>query len=879
MDDQPPVNDSVPERPLPPEQLPGAQQPVPSQFTDLPRPARRGDGGVAVPFDPMGYQVFSTLTEVIQKKAAAEDVLTKGQIDAARRKATFVPKFPTIESMYAHHPELQRVGRLRIERVQPQWYDDQFGQKNRVSGTLDFNHACIGSEEFARKFGGFRYRVFGLLEQENRENVGGPPQPVEIAVAEFEVPVPPNLENLPIAEGHGGGEFPSPIPMFGQTMFGTPYGRRQGMLPNYPFFQQPQMSPQGVPVEPVLNFASRVMEQRQPATPPMSDAMWHVFGEQSKNATQTMRETMDAQQRMMLQHNEQLQRQVEQERSRALDMANRPTDMVQMVESVAKLTSAQKGGMDSDSMRQLRDEHERQIRHQQDLHERAITRTTEDHERALKTQRDDLERIASRERDATEMKVRISDERIKELEQRLEYRERQLMDDAERRERQLKDEFARALDSRDKDHMHRMGEMKDVYQREISTTKEMHDRELRMRETIVNSTSTTTDKAHAIEMRSLQTDLAKLTGELAEKRRMVEEHLAEKNKPLLQQVQELQSTTEALQEIAGGGKDDDSNDGDKKWYDSELVKAIAPIVVAKATELFPKMAEAAREQNAAHQNPQMQGQPMPHGLPPRQQPRQILPPRRKNRVMFADTEGTPLRDFDNLPARGVAGDMGQKRSGPRPFEIEAPGVEAGPAEMPPAPLPRQQPRAVQPQRMPGGQVGYPANPAANAAAVLTEEGAAQAPTQGAASSLTNAPAAAAGGDEWMSFSWMPMERNDAVNFIQQLESAFNLKIQPQALVQGFCSNYPMETIAQIPQSIPIARLIETVRTSPATARMGIASGGGRRYLSDVWAEMVKRLEDWKAQGAPKGPTPATEVPPVSQVAPSEPDESAQGGNE
>lgn len=847
-----PSTDPVPEEPLPPDQLPGSSGiGLPTPYADLPRPGRKGDGAAAIPFDPLGYGVLSSLAEVEQKPEKNDQTLTKAQIDAARRKAHFIAKYSTLEGMYAQHPELVRVGRLRVERIQPQWAEDAYGQKVRVCGTLDFRHPCVSSETFARTFGGFKYRVFGMVDQENRENQGGPPQPVEIAVAEFEVPVQPNLDNLPIAAvDMGAAEMPPVHPMFA-PMNATPYGKRAGMpTPQFPFYP-PAAAPAAMPIEPVLNFAATAM--RQPAAPPVSDAVWKVLASANETSAQAIREASASNARILEQRLEATERQVELERQRALEAQNRPTDMVQMVRSVAELTAAQKGGLDSDAMRQLRDDHDRQLRHEKDAHERLIARLNEEHARALQQQRDDNERLITREREASEMKLRIADQRIADLERRAQEQERYLNSEAERKERLARDEMQRILDMRERENAARISEMKEARARELSELKEaqarelasisaMHDRELRMRDTLQNNTQQTTSTAHDIEVRNLQNEISKLTAELADKKRIVEEHLAEKNRPLLEQVQEIQATQAALQEIAGGGKEDDDDDdkpGERKWYQEPIVMEVAKMALAKGADAIPKLMEKVGTGAVpAASAPAAMGPRMAPAAMPMARPRTALPPRRRNRVMFSDADGTPLRTSADLPSpRPTPGDMSQKTGAPRQFDIEPPAMDMGgpmtPLQPPPArpSMPPQQPAARPVQQ----QSVAPATPPAAQAQ----------------------PAAAAPAEDWSAFGWMPMDLSESAMFIGHLEQAHAAEMPPAALVQLFCDRFPMEMVAQIPSLIPIDKFIETLRVCPVTKGRKISGGGGRRYLTDVWKLLNERIEAWKKEpAAAEPPAPA-----------------------
>ena len=841
-------------------QLPGGSAPTP--LMDLPKPARRGDGGVNVPFDPLGYSVFSSLTEVNPSKPVKpDDVLTKGQADAARRKQRFVPKFATLESMYAENPQLVTVGKIRIVRIQPQYADDPYsGRKQRVSGVLSFRHPCIGSEDFARRFGGFRYQVFGLLDQENRENNGGPPQPVEVAVAEFEIPLNPNFENLPIAETDAAEQAPPVHPMFA-PMPGSPYGRAPGMQqPQYPFFQQQQPSQSQMPVEPVLNFATQVMQRQQQPSAPISDAFWQVVGRQTESAQQNMRELSEQNMRILRENNEALQRQLEGERTRQMEVFQRPNDMVQTIEAVSKLTQAQKGGMDSDVMRQLRDDHERTVHRLVEDHERMLGRIREEHDRAIKSQRDDLERVNARENAAFDLKMKYAQDRVSELERRMETRERELREEIERRERQARDEMKLVMDARERELQARMSDTKDLHARELQNLKDMHDREIRTRDAILNNNTQVAEKAHAIEMRAVQTDLAKMSGELAEKKAIVEQHLAEKNKPLLEQVREMSETSAALKDLTGGGDDDkDEPEADKKWYQEPMVQQAAMTLIPKMLEmgqglLNKKTAEAPGQAPMPGQGAPQQMGPGPQMVPTG------LPPRRRRRLMFSDGESAPIREFGEIPrVEHSPQDVGRQVGQVRPFTVDGPGNDMGgggqqyPQQYPQAAPQQQYQQPVQPQPPQyAPQQQYPQQPPAYAPR----------PAQVAAP-----PAPMPSADDWSAFTWLPMAPNETQQFVMQLNEAFSRQVPPEELVKAFTTSYPMAIIAQIPSLIPIDRFVQSIRTSPATSPMPIATGGGRRYLADVWEKLQAAITAWQATQSAPSETPASPASPATEPTP------------
>jgi hypothetical protein len=867
--DETPSREPVPEQSFPPERLsPSASVPPPTPFADLPKPSRKGDSGVAVPFDPMGYAVLESLAEVQPKTGSDGGApVTKAQIDAARRKARFVPKFPTLESMYAEYPRLLTSGKLRVVRETPQWVDDPYTGKTRVSGTLAFKHPCVTSEEFTRQFGGQKYRVFGLLEQEDPANSGGPPQLVEVAVAEFDLPLAPNLENLPVAEAdigsYGASDPPMPFPMYqSQQMFNpSPYGRRAGMPPQYPYYmpqQMPGMPGMAADTSPVFNFAKSVMEQqRAAAPPPMPEAFWNVLGRQGESGQENLRFMAEQQSRMAQAQIEALQQQLMQERQTAREQMSRPSDLVSTVEAVAKLTEAQKGGADSDVMRQLRDDHERNMRHAKEEADRAMARTVESHERELARLKEDYERLLVRERDSAEQRVKLAETRNDILERNLERRERELRDEGDKGVHRTREDMQRIMDSRDRDFQMQIMHLKDLHSREMSNLQSLQDREARMNESMRANTMQVTEQAHNIEMRSVRNDLAKLSGELAEKRAAVEAHQLEANKPLLEKVKEIQETTAALEALAGGKGGDDGPD-EEKWYNGALVRDLAKVALGKGAEILPKLMKAAADAGGgkaggSDEMPVM-GMTSNHQLPP-QSPVSRLPPRQRKKIMFADSEGPRMSDaYAGLPRPSHdPRDRGPKTGAPRPFYPDAPPGGFGdpesahhpmqhpPQEAPPTqgfesymgPAPSQQP---QPE---------PRAPKAARRAVAAPPAEADAQPQSPEEDK----------DPWEAFSWMPMARAEAVQFVTQLEQAAQAKVPPNLLVDQFVAAYPMEVVSQVPAMIPIKRLIEAVRSSSATSSMMLATGGGRRFLADVWAELSKRVEEWKS--SPKGDTAAT----------------------
>jgi len=811
-----------------------------SPFADLPKPGRKSESG-AVPFDPIGYHTFQNLQEVKPEPTRAP-----------AKRSRMVPKYSALETMYGQHPDIASRGKLRIERIEPAWYTSPTGENCKVKGILAFAHQPLGTQEFAGLFGGFRYRVFGMLEMETAENVGGPPQMVDVACAEFEIPVQPNLDNLPMAETDMGiGPQPMdqyPMPM-GGSMY-SPYGRRQNMMAPMPFYQpfmpqQQQMPQVGQPLEPVLNFAEKMMNRPQPmyqqASPP--DAFYNAVTKQNESAQENMRHLSMQNAELLSRQLEHTQKQLEEERRRSLDVANKPTDVVQMVGAMSQLVQAQKGSADSEVVRQMRDDHERAMRRQQEDSERAQAKLSQDYDRSL-----------AREREAFQARGTILETRIKDLENQIDRREREHKDEVERRERSTRDEFTRILDSREREHMQRVSDLQGMHTRELANVKEMYEREIRLQQTLQVNTSQTITQTHAIEMRSLQTDLAKLSADLEQKKTIVEQHMAEKNKPLLEQVQELQQMSAAIQQIAGPVDGATGEEGDKKWYDSELFKEVAKVALAKGADLLPKLAEAAKGQAS----PQVNMPPPQMGGPV--QMRRLGPGRRGaggRRLTFADSDGPPLVSHEHEmipPPQSMTEDRVVSRQSharkPQPFMSSPPP--------PPMTEPQQQMSYDPVYHQPTGQTyaqpqAYPSYPpAAQPQYASAPAMAAAQPQQPQRPVMQAAPAE----DPWKPFEWIPLPLEAVQQIMLQFDQACTQKIAPEVIVDGLAQNYPVGVLSELHNQLKIERLIETIRSAPATKDSILATGRGRRWLQDVWAQIEEKVVELQKKEAEKPEEPA-----------------------
>jgi hypothetical protein len=709
----------------------------------------------------------------------------------------------------------------------------------RVSGTLAFRHPIIDDASFAQRFGGFRYRVFGIVDQENRENKGGPPQPVEIAVAEFEIPTPPNIHNLPLmdaSETEPWGFQPGATP----DMNYSPYARRPGAP--MPYAGNPQDN-----LGPLLSLTERVMARNEPRS--MSDEAWKLIGRQSETAVSTLRDSSDRQTQLLISQIDRLERQLEEERRVSREQSNRPTDMVQMVDGMSRLVSSTKGNTDSEVLRQMRDDHERLTRQMSEDHERSMTRVREENERVIARMNRDAEHALSRERENNEMRIRIAEQRSKDLEHQLTARENDWRNEADRREARVREDMQRVLDMHDREHTKRVEELTATFNMQLQNLREMQDREVRMNESVQTTSRAAAEQAHAIEMRSITSELAKAKAELSEKARLLSQYESEKNKPLLEQVREHKETMESLGDLAGRDDDDDEKEtgGETKWWNSPMAQQVAGVLVSEGAKLIPKAAEgikAARETSRQQSLPAAPPARRAMQMPPAMR-RSGLPGRTKPRVTFSDADGPRLRSsaFDELPAPSHEGDVSQKVGAPRPFTPEGPGYDYDQPAFEAQSMPQPQPMAAQPRHPTSARPAPSPRPAPAA------------PSPAPAAQATP-PAAAGQADDWSAFSWLPMSPGDVKSFIEQMNLALTQGASSEALGQSFCANYPPDVIVQLLQTIDVKRLVESIRVCPATKDLPIASGKGKRFLSDTWAYM-NRFVQAQAQ-AKQEPTPEPE---------------------
>lgn len=789
-------------------------------LTDLPFPARRArpiSFGVAE--DPFGLRG--------QFPAALEETPPQDEVERAaetsRRGAGRIPKFPTVETMYAAYPDIHRTGKVRVVRTEPKWWVDALsGQRMKVNGILSKHEAPISTAEIERRYGGYKYEVFGMLEKFDRDDPGGPPRMVDVAVAEFEIPMDPVSDSRPIEEN---------------TMF--PFWNRRGQPA-----QMPQQQQGGNPGEwgPVLQFAKEMARGNGEST---SNTAFETLARQGEMTTQQIQDLARQQINALEKRNERLELALQETQAR---MNERPDNIGSIIQGVAALNQSTRTSASSEELQVLRDQHDREM-----------SRLREDH-------RADLDRL-SRERDREVDRIRIdSDARVeraedkqKDLREGFERRERELRDEFERRERQFRDELARQVKSQAEN-----------YERRLDDMRQNHDREVRMLKSMQDNTVQTTAAAHGVELRAAQTELAKITAELTTKQQLVDAAIAEKNRPLMDQVSEIKNLAEAL----GLVNDKEELPPPPTAENAPLYEKLIMALMQKADTLLPQLSALAGKGPPAGQPSAQPGVPPAAAMMTAQPAAPSLPPRPSTRMRFSDAEGPPVMYQE------PAGTIYPPAAAQQEERQQMPATSYAPM----APLPYMPPG--QGSQIPSamgyaaqGQSVYPTSPTTSTQAAPMSSAPPAAMAQAPMGTPTagdfvkpdepQAPSDAASPalqeqQPWSLFSWIPLPISEIQGLSTTLIKACVEKVEPSALVHSFVQEHGIEVISLIPQAIDVDRFIESVRSDPATRSSILATGKGKRYLEDVW-DSINAAVQQDQSGADK---------PAEPKEPSEPSESS-----
>ncbi|MHC4617150.1 MAG: hypothetical protein ACYTEQ_05285 [Planctomycetota bacterium] len=319
-------------------------------------------------------------------------------------------------------------------RVTPDWWPDpSTGQRVKVSGILGYHDIAMSTEDISREYGGYKFKIYGMLEKVDPQDRGGPPSMVDVAVAEFSLPTEP-IVRYPLMSGEeidmGAGGWPT-------------YERRGGRYPAQA--QQGTQAGSGQEVGAALSFAEKLLERDRGSG--QNPAVLQAFAQQGQHANEQLRTISEQQAQMLKDQNDELRTQIrsmQEEIRRGNDSMqeeirrgnDKPSDIVAMTHAVAGLNQSMRTSASSDELRALKEEHERAIVRMQQEHEREAERNSRERDR-------EIERVRSE----AQSRVERLEERMKDTRESFERRERDQREEYERRERSQREEFKRQNDS------------------------------------------------------------------------------------------------------------------------------------------------------------------------------------------------------------------------------------------------------------------------------------------------------------------------------------------------------------------------------------------------------------------------------------------------
>ncbi|MHC4617151.1 MAG: hypothetical protein ACYTEQ_05290 [Planctomycetota bacterium] len=342
--------------------------------------------------------------------------------------------------------------------------------------------------------------------------------------------------------------------------------------------------------------------------------------------------------------------------------------------------------------------------------------------------------------------------------------------------------------------------------------------------------------------------MAKLNAELGRAQQMVDVHMAEQNKPLLDKVTEVRQLSDAL----GLSPDKDATSPTELGMQGPLYERLLMGLISNADKLLPQLtglikkdggqgqeAQAAQEQQAVAMQQQQQ------------QNRRALPPRRPRRMMFADPEAAPVREYDHIEAPKLPTEQEREAMPATAYSVGAPVPYMPPQQQqqqsrqPPPQQPQQpqQPQPTQPrqyvqQSLPQQQPQQlpritDSAPAPQAQKALRQRQPAQKPE-----SLAQPVSPGEAVQPMSQFEWIGLPPEQLINFLGFLDKSCVEAKPPTEVAAELVQAYGKDLIQAIVASLDFDRLIASIRTDPATAEQSVlATGKGKRFLVDVWAQL------------------------------------------
>lgn len=747
-----------------------------SDMAELPFPARRARPIEVEPaIDPFGSNEFS---EQLEETSPQDEVLRHAE---RSRRGAKVPRFPTVETMYSAYPDIKRIGKIRIVRLEPKWWiEPMTGQRIRINGILGTHEKPLSTRDIEDLYGGYKYEVFGMMEKYDREDPGGPPSMIDAAVAEFEIPRDPITSERPVQEE--------------EAMHPMLWGRRG------------QSRPSGGgglgDVSTVLDFAERMARSNgKGAVESTPSTAFETLARQGEMTTTQLRDAYERQMAELVRRNERLETAIQDMQTR---MSEKPDNIGSILQGVASLNQSHRTSASAEELQVLRDQHDREM-----------TRLREDHRGSIDQLMRERDREVERARVDADARVDRIEDKLKDMRESAERRERELRDEFERRERQSRDEHKRQFDTQAQN-----------FESRLSDLRQNHDREVRLLKSMQENTFQATTTAHGAELRSSQAELSRVMAELNSKQHLVDAAIAEKNRPLLDQVSEIRILAEQL-----GISADKEPPPPPMPENAPLYEKLLMAAMSKADQILPQLASltgravpgaAAAAAVPAAQQPyaQLQAPPQMQGLPPRP----------ATRMSFADSSGPPMQERS---APYVSQSPGERNGMPAtsyspmaPMPYSPPGAAAQGPMGPPA---YTQPQQMQQMQQPQMQQPQPVGPQLQQAPQFQPQ-----PQPGAGEFVRPSEPELLEEKPWSKFEWVPLPITEVQGLAATLMQACMQRVEPTALVQALVDEHGAELVSLVPGVVDLSKFIEAVRSDPATRNTVLATGRGKRFLEDTW---------------------------------------------
>ena len=389
-----------------------------------------------------------------------------------------------------------------------------------------------------------------------------------------------------------------------------------------------------------------------------------------------------------------------------------------------------------------------------------------------------------------ENELHRSEERVRELQMQFDRERNALKDEGERRERAAKSEVETKFSLMKEQLENRVKDLEIAHDREIRQLKDAHDKELRSTERLSGSEIKVSEKTQGMQLSVMQGELNRVATELAQAKSEVEQSRAERLKPITQQVQEIRATAEALG-MTGEGAAEKEGMGEKLFnIFSNNPGPILGVVGALAQKVVPSIAGAATGQPA-----QVAAGAQPRALPAQQQPQQR---RQAPRMIFSEDDTPRVRTHEQQVQRGVI----------RQPAPASPTAQVAPPQTPPQVEIPQEPEVVFVN--PNPEPPPPAAPAAQ-------------------------------GSQFAGMEWMGLPEQNLAELFNYLEGSYSQQKSPADVAGEMVSQHGPDLIKVVLNTVPIDRLLSSIKQAQATKETALSRNKGQKWLSYVWAELGKAV--------------------------------------